>query len=446
MISLRSSCLPITADYIKRNAMKLPEDFRKRILLVSLGTSPQIITEVIYALTEGRRRTGEPMFIPTRVVVISTQEGIRKSREALELMGHYQRLISEYQLPGLPQPEYFAISKDGVELNDIRTTEDNEAAADSIKRMVLECTRDDDAALHISIAGGRKTQGYYTGLIASLFCREQDTLSHVLVSEGYEGHPEFYFPTASDSFIQVKDQMLNAKDAVIELARLPLISVRKDLPNGFFDASSDLSVSEVVRRMSVGINDIDLQLKVAPNTITLSTCGIQFDISHDLLLAAYVLMFYRWQHEPDFRFGIVDRTDDSKLIPTDKIFLPSGGDSEKLRGRFIQTLIEVITIFEPELDDYEIDFSDAESIFDFLEVSKLNGKSISVLTPYSKKLGCYQFGDVTDSFYNDRRTSMKKLLAAELPKHWVEALLPKSDRVTGHKIELQTDKFIYVKD
>ncbi len=426
--------------------MKLPEDFRKRILLVSLGTSPQIITEVIYALTEGRRRTGEPMFIPTRVVVISTQEGIRKSREALELKGHYQRLISEYQLAGLPQPEYFAISKDGVELNDIRTTEDNEAAADSIKRMVLECTRDDEAALHISIAGGRKTQGYYTGLVASLFCREQDTLSHVLVSEGYEGHPEFYFPTASDSFIQVKDQMLNAKEAQVELALLPLIPLRKDLPGVFFDTRSDLSVSEVVRRINVDKADIDLQLSVSTEGIYLRTNGIDFNISDDFLLAAYVLMFYRWQHEPEFRFAVGNRKNAAQNIAADRIILPKGGDEQQLLQRFLQALVEIISIYKPELADYELDFNNAETIYDFLEASKLNGKTISLLTPEDEDAGCWKFGDVMDTFYNDRRTSMKKLLSAELPKHWVEALLPKSDRVTGHKIELEADKFIYVKD
>uniref|UniRef100_UPI00404889D2 CRISPR-associated ring nuclease Csm6 n=1 Tax=Roseivirga sp. TaxID=1964215 RepID=UPI00404889D2 len=422
--------------------MKRPEEYKKRILLVSLGTSPQIITEVIYALTEGRRRTGEPMFIPTRVVVISTQEGIRKSREALELMGHYQRLISEYQLSGLPKPEYFAISKDGVELNDIRTTEDNEAAADSIKRIALECTRDDDAALHISIAGGRKTQGYYTGLVASLFCREQDTLSHVLVSEGYEGHPEFYFPTSSDSFIQVKDQMLNAKEAIVELAQLPLISVRKDLPNGFFDTGSDLSVSEVVRRISVDRTSIDLQLRVAPNSISLITCGIQFDISHDLLLAAYVLMFYRWQHDLEYRYEVLGK--DDKPIISDRILLPKGGDPKKVLNRYLQSLAEIISITQPNMSVNNLDLSNPKAVFLFLEEAGLNGKTISLLTPFDKKVGEFKFGFVMDTFYSDRRTSMRELLELELPEFWVDALLPHPIRGKGHKVELNEDKFTYV--
>ena len=37
--------------------------------------------------------------------------------------------------------------------------------------------------------------GYYLGYALSLFGRSQDRLSHVLVSDGYEGHPEFYYPS-----------------------------------------------------------------------------------------------------------------------------------------------------------------------------------------------------------------------------------------------------------
>ena len=44
-----------------------------------------------------------------------------------------------------------------------------------------EITADPQASLHVSIAGGRKTMGFYVGYALSLFGRAQDRLSHVLV-------------------------------------------------------------------------------------------------------------------------------------------------------------------------------------------------------------------------------------------------------------------------
>jgi CRISPR-associated protein (TIGR02584 family) len=48
--------------------------------------------------------------------------------------------------------------------------------------------------LHVSIAGGRKSMGFFAGYAFSLFGRTQDRLSHVLVNDPFESFPDFYFP------------------------------------------------------------------------------------------------------------------------------------------------------------------------------------------------------------------------------------------------------------
>jgi CRISPR-associated protein (TIGR02584 family) len=59
---------------------------------------------------------------------------------------------------------------------------------------VRELTADPDCAIHASIAGGRKTMGFYLGYALSLFGRPQDRLSHVLVSSPFESNQNFFYP------------------------------------------------------------------------------------------------------------------------------------------------------------------------------------------------------------------------------------------------------------
>ena len=80
-------------------------------------------------------------------------------------------------------------------LLDIRSQQDNQTMADSITEMIRQFTAKPDTSLHLSIAGGRKTMGFYAGYALSLYGREQDRLSHVLVDADYESHPQFYYPT-----------------------------------------------------------------------------------------------------------------------------------------------------------------------------------------------------------------------------------------------------------
>ena len=76
-------------------------------------------------------------------------------------------------------------------LSDIRTPEENNLAADMIVNFIRQQCADDKTELHVSIAGGRKSMGFYIGYALSLFGRPQDKLSHVLVTEGFENNPLF---------------------------------------------------------------------------------------------------------------------------------------------------------------------------------------------------------------------------------------------------------------
>lgn len=214
--------------------MVSPETFPRRILFLVMGLSPQVVTETLYALAVRR----VPPFVPTEVHVQTTQEGAARARLTLlsQDPGWFFRLCREYRVSGISfsSDDVHVIGDDaGVPLDDIRSERDNALAADSITRKIAELTRDDRAALHVSIAGGRKTMGFYAGYALSLFGRPQDRLSHVLVSAPYEANQAFFYPTRESRIIYTpppENRPLDTRDAEVILAEIPFVRLRASLP------------------------------------------------------------------------------------------------------------------------------------------------------------------------------------------------------------------------
>ncbi|MBS3963818.1 MAG: TIGR02584 family CRISPR-associated protein [Methylomonas sp.] len=226
--------------------------YPKRILLAVSGMSPQIVTETLYGLAIGQ---GEP-FIPTEIHLITTVSGAREAR--LQLLhpktGKFHQLRQDYQLPDIDFPEeniHVIEDTHGQPLDDIKTPTQNEAAADFITAIVCDLTRHDDAAIHVSIAGGRKTMGYYLGYALSLYGRLQDRLSHVLVTDRYENLPEFFYPTPNSQVIfDRENRALDSQEAKIMLAEIPFVRLRSGMPDHLLKGRIGFSESiRLVRRI-----------------------------------------------------------------------------------------------------------------------------------------------------------------------------------------------------
>ncbi len=235
--------------------MKQPHQFEKRILLAVSGMSPQILTETLYAIAVTEKETP---FIPTEIHLISTSEGAR--RAVLELLhpqtGKFHQFCRDYTLTGIEFNEHnvYAIeNKNGDPLSDIKTPENNEAAADFITEIVSQLTRDENAALHVSIAGGRKTMGYYLGYALSLYGRAQDRLSHVLISENYEGLHDFFYPTIESHVIYDRNKNpLDTQKAEVMLAEIPFVRLRTGLPEHLLNGKAGFSETiELARNFDV---------------------------------------------------------------------------------------------------------------------------------------------------------------------------------------------------
>ena len=254
------------------------KDHPRRSLIAVTGLSPQIVTETVYALAVQQ----VPPFIPTEVWLITTEEGAERAKLSLlhPQSGWFHRLRADYNLPPIAfGPEYIHVLKDasGRPLGDIRTPEDNERAADTITDVVRELTQDDDCALHVSIAGGRKTMGFYLGYALSLYGREQDRLSHVLVSAPYESHREFFYPTPRSELIHTpgpNSRPYDARDAKVTLAEIPFVRLRDGLDSDLMKGTATFSAAVADAQRSLP----PLALELDPASCTVEAGGESFQM------------------------------------------------------------------------------------------------------------------------------------------------------------------------
>ena len=209
-----------------------PHTYPRRILLAVTGLSPQVLTETLYALAVAQ----QPPFVPTEVHVITTATGAQRVRLALlsNEPGWFARLREDYALPAIDFDAahiHVLHNPQGVPLDDIRTPADNLHAADYLTEKVRGFTADATCALHVSLAGGRKTMGFFAGYALSMFARSQDRLSHVLVSEPFEQSLDFFYPTPYSRVVEVRPNVLaDTALARVSLAEIPIVSLRHGLP------------------------------------------------------------------------------------------------------------------------------------------------------------------------------------------------------------------------
>jgi CRISPR-associated protein (TIGR02584 family) len=195
------------------------------VLLCMAGLTPQIITENLYGLmVEGGERVDE-------VRVITTAGGKQRIVKALLEPGHgmFFQLCRDYGF----DPARISFDERSVTLlrgpggrllEDIRTAEENKYAGDQICEMVRELTADKGTRIHASAAGGRKTLGIYLTAAMQLFGRIQDRLSHVLISEDFETHQDFFYKPPVPRMLRTRDgREVSTADAEICLADIPFI-------------------------------------------------------------------------------------------------------------------------------------------------------------------------------------------------------------------------------
>jgi hypothetical protein len=100
------------------------------------------------------------------------------------------------------------------------------------------------------------------GYALSLFGRQQDRLSHVLVSEDFEGNPHFYYPTRDGNIIfdtrNGKNKALDPAKAKVILADIPFLRINNDeaknTMNGFSFTDTINATQEALKPADLIIN------------------------------------------------------------------------------------------------------------------------------------------------------------------------------------------------
>ena len=218
-------------------------------LIAVIGNTPQVMTEILWALRAERRVPIDEVFVMT------TTMGKETCQKRLLDEGRFERMLSDYDIdPGTVvfDDDHIYVFEDaeGNSLDDIRTSEENRLARDQIFDRIKEWTQDSNVALHCSLAGGRKSMGYLLGAAVQFFGRPQDHLYHVLVTPPeIEMNRDFFFPPVREEQIRTSGgQCISTADVRIELAELPYVSVREI--SVFGDESYDLILQKTQEEVS----------------------------------------------------------------------------------------------------------------------------------------------------------------------------------------------------
>lgn len=269
----------------------------KNILLAVMGTSPQVLTETLYAI----HMQGKPF--PDEVYIITSANARAKTIEWMFEKGQIEHLKAHHNLPDFKfELSHILLMEhdDGEAVFDGSEEEDQRSIADSITRIVAKFTEDDNCRIHASIAGGRKTMAFYMGYAMSMFGREQDTLSHVFVSKDFEFSDQFFFPTLTDNYIAKNNMVLNTKDAKVTLAEIPFVRMQNMVEKSLIKQIESHSFSKTVARLN-SYKHQGVKVLIASKAKSISVNGVE------IKLPPKELAFYLWLSQLPGRKIDVDR-------------------------------------------------------------------------------------------------------------------------------------------
>lgn len=244
----------------------------RNILIITVGATPQIVTETVHALL-----TQPKPFVPDEIHLVTTSraaavfEPFTKPGSMLEELYAYLRLAERYTALHLVP----VLDKSGAYVADVRTEREAIAFGNTVTKLIASFAEDPRNRIHVSLAGGRKTMGWYAGAALSIFGRDHDELSHVLVEhtkgdpEALEGCDDFWWPTFEDCWLPhrfKKDEkgeprLFNARNGRIDLARIPFVRLKHILSESAFP-KGEIDYEAVVAAVEESLSGHRLRLVV----------------------------------------------------------------------------------------------------------------------------------------------------------------------------------------
>lgn len=330
----------------------------RNILLLVTGKSPQIITETVWALACDPENPNK--WIPDEIRVVTTTDGIKAIEKGL--LGSQQifkQLLIDYNLPNIKFDSSCLVAihdKNGEKLSDLKSPKDNEYAADKICSEIQKITAQDNVSLHVSIAGGRKTMGFYAGYALSLYGRAQDSMSHVLVSTEFEFLQGFYYPAPKPNVKVIRklvekiednakvseEIILDTFDAQVWMANIPFVRLRSSLDKKAPVTKSELRFSEVVTLLNQVHNPISVKVCLGSNILYLH--GREIKLKPKGL--AFYVMFLENMMRGGNAYVIPPKL--NRDIPAQRQSTPA---SQKLAEDFLSTLERLYKVVDARTDN-----------------------------------------------------------------------------------------------
>lgn len=391
----------------------------KNLLLAVTGMSPQVVTETLYGLAK-RQEQGSGDFWPDELRIMTTSIGKAKMQHSLLEQGWLEKVCREVER----SPIHFSADDilvvpdaQGHTVDDARSEADHEALANfittTVRDLTARCGADGtpDYRLHASIAGGRKTMTFYLGYAMSLFGRHFDQMSHVLVSEGYEGIPEFYFPTRLPSAIKNRSgETLCASQALVTLADIPFIRMRHQLPDLVKQFNGDINYRALIDLINLGDEPERIRLDV-------DTQNLQLRVHKDVWGTDPVMTIPL--NNPVFLAFYIMLTEDSlRTAPEREIIQRPGSRKKEADERKIlfSLLLYKLTV----VLGHQSTLSDDDQLLK--EMYDQYGDAFPMLERSMSPLAAHKA--ITRDQFSNLLHNIKRALELKLPKNMVDLLLP----------------------
>jgi hypothetical protein len=294
-----------------------PAAMTRRILFCTIGQTPQVVTETVWALQHQR----QPPWVPDEVHVVTTTFALGRIREALQhpkgrlaaLFGGRPPPVTIHVPCRSGSPEVYRplravgdwdeeVSSSGVPpsddaLADVNSEQDAAIMGDVILQLMAGFVRDDDTEVHLSLAGGRKTMSAHALLALTLVGRRRDEASHVLVSPvDFEDHRDFWHPYQGGSIAPkckpspaaggAVAPPLDPRDATVRLVPTPTPLMRYEVKK--VETLEKLRLVDIVNQVNIGAT-----LEASPHVRLLTAANVVAAGGVEAQLSAKLFALYR---------------------------------------------------------------------------------------------------------------------------------------------------------
>lgn len=241
-------------------------------LIATIGSSPAVLTEAVYAL----HQHGE--WPVAEIKIITTAHGAERIKECLFGNNHVWIALCEelgidpysIEIPFRSELKGVHDGK-GKELKDIQHSGDDRIMASHIQQLVKQEAEKADRRLFGLLSGGRKTMSSHLMSAFQLFAHRPDRLFHILVSEPFELIPDFYFPTRQSVMLPLYDHNgtkidnYDAQNAEVNLIDIPYLRLRPFLEteinyNKSFDELLAIADEKLLQNREYPIFDLHIHL------------------------------------------------------------------------------------------------------------------------------------------------------------------------------------------